>query len=134
MGEKTAKIAASHVQQFREILKTAADCLERVTAERDAVMEELKKQASNRQIEEIKTKMAAAGVNPYGTEADLERELQKKAADPVALSAFREAVAALAPNTGLAKLGELADGPDKPAGSSAQSKAALDSFVMEGGA
>jgi len=130
---KMIKIAGQDARHLHGILKTAEHCIDRLTAERDALLEELQKHATDRQIDEIKREMEAKGINPWGTKEAMDVELRKQASSPTKLREFKAGVK-LAADLGRARLGDLADGPsDHPAGSSVASRAELDSFVMNAG-
>lgn len=122
------KLSAKEAKKEAQLLKTAAACIRRVTAERDALIEELRKMSNDKRVAELKTKMAAKGLFPWGPPEANEEELQKIAAEG-RLEKFAEAVE-LASDLSRAKLGELSEAPNGGPSKSAQSKAELDAFVL----
>lgn len=124
------KLSAQDARKVHGILKTAADCIRRVTAERDALLEKLGELTQEKELAQIKQAMARKGMNPWGTADATEKELSKIASEG-RLPLFKQALE-IAPSMAVAKFGELAEKAEAVDKNSHQTKEALDSFVLNG--
>jgi hypothetical protein len=127
------KLSAQDARKVHGILKTAAACVRRVTAERDALLEKVAELVREKELAQMKQKLASKGLNPWGTPEATEQELSKIASEG-RLPLFKQALE-IAPNMAVAKFGELVEKSEaagKDEKRSEYSRAQLDAFVING--
>lgn len=126
------KLSEDAVKKINGTLKLAAVSMRKLAAERDALMEIVAGLTTEKQVEQVKQAMLRKGINPWGTEKELDAEIRKRAAAGK-LGMFKEAVD-LSANLSIGKIGEVLDDGADPCGKKSEaSRAELDNYVLNGG-